>query len=242
MTAFAEHADRLRLGGLTPLTSVDYPGELAAVVYCRGCPWRCPYCHNAELQASQGPAAPSWPDVKALLERRQGLLDAVMFSGGEPLTQHALAAAMDQVQALGFKVGLHTGGAYPERLEALLADLDWVGLDIKALPEDYPSITGADGSGERAWRSLRLLLDAGIDLEVRTTPMPGLDDADYLQRLMEQLAEAGVRRYALQACQQTGSAPHLPRPRTLRDDSAIVAAARQWFPRFTLRAGSAAAQ
>ncbi|MBK1703053.1 anaerobic ribonucleoside-triphosphate reductase activating protein [Halochromatium glycolicum] len=196
-------SDTLRVGGLTPLTSVDYPGELAAVVYCQGCPWRCPYCHNRHLVDETGavPAQLDWAEVLRRLESRRGLLDAVVFSGGEPTAQAALAAAMAEVRALGFKVGLHTGGPYPERLQRLLPHLDWVGLDIKALPEDYAQVTGAAGSGERAWQSLRLLLDAGVDLEVRTTPMPGLDDDAYLQRLMQQLADAGVRNYVLQQCQ-----------------------------------------
>ncbi len=108
---------------------------------------------------------------------------------------------MAEVRALGFKVGLHTGGPYPQRLHNLLPLIDWVGLDIKALPDDYPQVTGVPGSGDAAWQSLRLLLEAGVALEVRTTPMPGLDDDDYLQRLMQQLADAGVTQYALQQVQ-----------------------------------------
>jgi pyruvate formate lyase activating enzyme len=110
---------------------------------------------------------------------------------------------MAEVRALGFKIGLHTGGPYPGRLSPLLPLVDWIGLDIKALPEDYPLVTGVPGSGERAWRSLRLLLDAGVNLEVRTTPMPGLDDRGYLGQLMEELARTGVRNYALQRCRET---------------------------------------
>ncbi|MBK5931211.1 anaerobic ribonucleoside-triphosphate reductase activating protein [Halochromatium salexigens] len=198
-------ANALQLGGLTPLTSVDYPGELAAVVYCQGCPWRCPYCHNGDLLEAapegRGREAITWAEVLERLKSRRGLLDAVVFSGGEPTAQSALAAAMAEVRALGFKVGLHTGGPYPQRLPSLLPLLDWVGLDIKALPEDYPQVTGVPGSGEQAWQSLALLLEARVSLEVRTTPMPGLDDDAYLSRLMHKLAKAGVTHYALQQAQ-----------------------------------------
>ena len=229
-------ADQLRLGGLTPLTSVDYPGELAAVVYCRGCPWRCPYCHNADLQAPDGPSEPTWPEVLAFLERRRGLLDAAVFSGGEPTAQRALPAAMAEVRELGFKVGLHTGGPYPERLVQLLPLVDWVGLDIKALPEDYSRVTGVAGSGERAWQSLRLLLDAGVSLEVRTTPMPGMDDPAYLDRLSERLAEAGVGCWALQECRDVGENDSLGRPRRLAESDPDVLNAARRFDRFLLRA------
>ena len=236
MPRSATSADQLRLGGLTPLTSVDYPGELAAVVYCRGCPWRCPYCHNADLQAPGGPSEPAWPEVLAFLERRRGLLDAVVFSGGEPTAQRALPAAMAEVRELGFKVGLHTGGPYPERLAQILPLVDWAGLDIKALPEDYPRVTGVAGSGERAWQSLRLLLDAGVSLEVRTTPMPGMDDPAYLGRLSERLAEAGVGCWALQQCREVGEIDSLGRPRRLAESDPDVFNAARRFDRFLLRA------
>lgn len=193
-------AAALRVGGLTPMTTTDYPGELAAVIFCQGCPWRCRYCHNGHLLDPAGGELIAWSEVIGLLENRRGLLDGVVFSGGEPTAQAALPAAMRAVRALGFKIGLHTGGPYPPRLAAVLPLVDWVGLDIKALPEDYPLVSGVAGSGEKAWESLRLLLNAGTNLEVRTTPMPGLDSNAYLARLMQRLAAAGVERYALQTC------------------------------------------
>ncbi len=190
----------LRIGGLTPLTSLDYPGELAAVVFCQGCPWRCRYCHNGHLIPAQAADLIPWGDVMAFLQRRRGLLDAVVFSGGEPTLQAALPDGLAEVRAMGYKTGLHTAGPYPERLVRALPHLDWVGLDIKALPEDYPAVTGVPGSGDRAWASLALSVAAGVNLEVRTTPLPGLDDAAYLGRLAQRLAGAGVRDYVLQTC------------------------------------------
>lgn len=218
--------DQLRIGGVTALTTVDYPGELAAVVFCQGCPWRCRYCQNSELlPARRGNLIP-WSRVRDLLARRQGLLDAVVFSGGEPTLQSALPAAMAEVKALGYKVGLHTAGTYTQRLRRILPYLDWAGLDIKALPEDYPAVTGIPGSGEQAWDSLRLLLSAGVALEVRTTSMPGFDSDDYLDRLIQRLAGAGVRDHVLQRCHTErsldpglrGQAPAVPR---IRDRSPI---------------------
>jgi pyruvate formate lyase activating enzyme len=190
----------LRVGGLTPLTTVDYPGELAAVVFCQGCPWRCRYCHNAHLLPPRVPGLIPWAEVRAFLEARRGLLDAVVFSGGEPTLQPALGSAMAEVRAQGFKVGLHTSGAYPARLKSLLPLLDWVGLDIKALPADYPAITGVPGSGERAWASLGLLLETGVALQVRTTPMPGRDGPAELAPLCERLAALGVLEHRIQRC------------------------------------------
>lgn len=203
-------AGNLRLGGLTPMSTCDYPGELAATLFCQGCPWRCGYCHNPHLLDGAAAPALDWSEVRALLSRRRGLLDAVVFSGGEPTAQRALIAAVGEVRDLGFKIGLHTSGAYPEALARLLPLTDWIGLDIKALPEDYPLVTGVPGSGEKAWQSLALALGSGVALEVRTTPMPGLDSADYLARLMDRLAAVGVRRHVLQQCRPPVAA--LPAP------------------------------
>jgi pyruvate formate lyase activating enzyme len=196
----SSRADDLRIGGLTPLTTVDYPGELAAIVFCQGCPWRCRYCHNGHLLPARANSLIAWSDVLTFLQRRRQLLDAVVFSGGEPTLQSALPFAMAEAQAMGYKVGLHTAGPYPERLRRLLPHLDWVGLDIKAMPEDYPTITGISGSGEHAWESLNLLLDSDIRLQVRTTPMRGLDSESYLGQLRRQLFDAGVRRHVIQGC------------------------------------------
>jgi pyruvate formate lyase activating enzyme len=206
---------QLRVGGLVPLTTIDYPGELAAVVFCQGCAWRCRYCQNIDLLDPKADTPITWAEIIDFLERRRGLLDAVVFSGGEPTLQSALPDAMREVRALGFKVGLHTAGPYPRRLASLLPLLDWVALDIKALPQGYPEVTGVAGSGQGPWKSLRLIQGAGVPLEVRTTLMPNWTPKD-LETLAAALARAGVRRYAIQACQiQHALEPDLPRP-TLR--------------------------
>ncbi len=228
----------LRVGGLTPLTSIDYPGELAAVIFCQGCPWRCSYCHNPQLLPPNGTTSIPWSQIEVFLARRQGLLDAVVFSGGEPTLQDALPLALTRVRARGFKVGLHTAGIYPERLGGLEQLLDWVGLDIKALPEDYATITGASGSGERAWESLRLLIATGIPLEVRTTMPHDWWLAQRMEKLMRRLAGEGVEGYAIQTCRVTDrrnqdwQATPFPTPPALETFSKL---GETLFRRFVLR-------
>lgn len=159
----------LRIGGLTPYSATDYPGCFSAVVFCQGCPWRCRYCHNPHLLPADAPPAMAWDEVVYFLGRRRGLLDAVVFSGGEPTLQDGLAEAARAVKALGFKVGLHTADMYPERLRELLPLFDWVGMDIKAPFADYEQITSVAGSGAKARVSARWILDSGVDYEFRTT-------------------------------------------------------------------------
>jgi len=193
-------ADPVVVGGLTPLTTIDYPAQLAAVVFLQGCPWRCGYCQNGNLLARKTPAAISWQTVVEFLERRRGLLDAVVFSGGEPTLHARLDQAMSQVRAMGYRVGLHTAGIYPERLQKLLPLADWVGMDIKAAQSDYESITGVRGSGERAWRSAQLLSQSGVAHEFRTTVHPDLLDASALAALVAELKAIGAENYVIQDC------------------------------------------
>jgi pyruvate formate lyase activating enzyme len=177
---------------------------LAAVVFCQGCPWRCGYCHNPDLIPPRGEQEISWADVLAFLHRRQGLLDGVVFSGGEPTLQAGLLDAMREVRALGFKVGLHTGGAYPQHLAAVLPLVDWVGLDVKAPFADYARTTGVPGSGERARTSLQQVLESGVAYEIRTTVHPALLGDTELANVARDLATRGVKRYVIQAFRSRG--------------------------------------
>ncbi|MCC7327088.1 MAG: anaerobic ribonucleoside-triphosphate reductase activating protein [Burkholderiales bacterium] len=204
----------LRVGGFVPFTTTDYPDALAAVVFCQGCPWRCAYCHNPHLQPPRGDAEDDFARILDWLSTRRRLLDAVVFSGGEPTAQAALGRAIDDVRAQGLLVGLHTGGAYPRRLASVLPRVDWVGFDVKAPGDAYSSVTSVDGSGRAALASLDLVLAAGVAYEVRTTVHPQLTPAAALMRLAGELASRGVIRWALQPFRPTGCA-----------DEALVAAA-----------------
>jgi pyruvate formate lyase activating enzyme len=174
-------------------------------VFCQGCPWRCGYCHNPHLIPRDN-AQLDWSDVMAFLRRRQGLLDAVVFSGGEPTLQDDLQFAISEVRDLGFKIGLHTGGTYPSRLKELLPVLDWVGMDIKATTDDYARVTATPGSGVKAWESASLLLESRIPHEFRTTVHPLYHTPDSLLRLAEELSTLGARHYVLQEFRPQGCA------------------------------------
>lgn len=188
----------LRVGGLVPLSTTDYPDHLSAVVFCQGCPWRCAYCHNPHLLPRRGSAEIPWSDVLAFLERRRGLLDAVVFSGGEPTLQPALPDAMRAVKALGFEIGLHTAGIHPARLAEVLPFIDWVGMDIKTEFHRYAGLTGVPGSGDRARRSMEAILASGVAHEFRTTVHQALLSVEALERVVDRLAAQGVRHYVLQ--------------------------------------------
>lgn len=227
----------LRVGGFLPMTTIDYPDNLAAVVFCQGCSWRCRYCHNAKLISSKRASVEDWKSIFHFLKKRVGLLDAVVFSGGEPTLQKELSNAMQEVKQLGFKLGLHTAGIYPHRLEHLLPYVDWVGLDIKTLPDLYPEITGVPKSGVSAWNSLELLLKANKKFECRTTVHWNLINARTLFKLGEKLAAMGVTHYAVQNCQVDTSLDTSLPTSSISDTSKkhVLQALEKLFPYFEVR-------
>lgn len=212
----------LRIGGMVPFTTLDLPDHLAAVLFCQGCPWRCRYCHNPHLQGIHPPAgAWTWEAVAAWMASRRGLLEGLVFSGGEPLLQEGLPAAVREVRQSGFAVGLHTAGIFPDRLRAVLPEVDWIGFDLKAPFGTYARLTGAPGD-EAARESLRLVVASGKPYEVRCTLDPEWMDAEDLVQMVLQLREAGVPRFVLQPCRTNG------RPCVIPDS--LVAPALSLFP------------
>lgn len=197
----AQASDLLPIGGIQPLTTTDYPGKLALVVFTQGCPWRCPYCHNAALQTIQKERPIEWIQVVELLEARREFLDAVVFSGGEPTLHAGLKDALHAVRAMGFLTGLHTAGVYPERLAGLLPLLDWVGLDIKApFDQRYCELTHDPNCLPKVLESLQLMLRSNLSFQLRTTVGAGALSEEDFETLNQQLrslqAPESVRQVA----------------------------------------------
>lgn len=195
----------LVLGGMTPFSTVDFPGCMAAVLFCQGCPWRCSYCHNPHLQVASK-AGPTWAESLAWMETRRGLLEAVVISGGEPLLQPGLLEALRVLRGMGFRTGLHTGGCDPERLRVCLPWLDWVGLDIKAPRRRYDQITGVAASADGPWRSLRHLKERGGSFEIRTTVHSEILSGEDLDLLGSELMEGGIAHWVIQPFRPQGCA------------------------------------
>ncbi|EXF92917.1 radical SAM protein [Pseudomonas fluorescens HK44] len=226
----------LRVGGMVPLTTIDYPGQLACVLFCQGCAWRCRYCHNPQLIPPRGTEEVDWRRVLAFLQRRQDLLNAVVFSGGEPTLQDGLLGAMDEVREMGFHIGLHSAGIKPAAFAKALTGADWVGFDVKALPEDCQAITRVEGSGTANWRSLEYLLASGVDYECRTTVHWHLFEPARLLILAKRLNALGVKRFAVQLVRTARMFdPLLPSVSAQALLPELWEAMRELFPVFVLR-------
>ena len=200
----AAHTHELPLGGITPFTTIDFPGRLAAVLYTQGCAWRCRYCHNSHLWSFHSDSIIPFRKVLHFLENRKGLLDGVVFCGGEPTAHESLLAAIQTVKEMGFQVALHTTGMYPDRLREVLKSCDWVGMDIKAPFRSYQKITQTEQSGTRPLESVDVVLESGVEHEFRTTVHPALLSKEDVLEIARELRNRGAKHFALQAFQPKG--------------------------------------
>lgn len=180
------------------MTTIDYPEHLSSVIFCRGCSFNCYYCHNPKLISrkrndnicsSDNTEQYCWDEILKFLKSRVNLIEAVVFSGGEPLLQKNIYQAMLSIKDLGFKIGIHTAGIYPNRLKKILSLLDWVGMDVKAPFDDYESITQVPNSGVKPLESAKILLNSNlnIELEFRTTVHEKLLNNNQINNIKESL-------------------------------------------------------
>lgn len=195
---------RILIGNFTPFSEVDWPGKRVATVFLQGCPWRCGYCHNPILQTRDRQKKLNWDAIEAALRLDLNSLDGVVFSGGEPTVDRCLPDAIAAVKSLGLKVGMHTNGAYPDRLADILSLLDWVGFDLKTDYAGYDALTGARDSGARVTESARLILASGVDHEFRLTWHHELMTEKSALLAANFARHLGARRFVMQAFRDEG--------------------------------------
>ncbi len=159
------------ISGLQKLTLLDFPGKTACTVFTHGCNFRCPFCHNAPLVTENNDVFLSEEDFFAFLKKRQGILDGVCITGGEPTLQSDLREFISKIKDLGYAVKLDTNGYNPDVLEKILADglVDYVAMDIKNSKEKYSLTAGTNIDISKIERSVDILKASNIDFEFRTT-------------------------------------------------------------------------
>ena len=193
----------MKIGGLLKLTLLDFPGKTACTVFTCGCNFRCPFCHNATLVRGEGENI-SEAEFFAFLAKRQGMLDGVAITGGEPLMHPQIEDFIKKIREMGFLIKLDTNGSYPERLKKLVAEglIDYVAMDIKASPENYKKASGADVPMDKIRDSVSFLLSGAVDYEFRTTVADGAvspEDFESIGKWIE-----GAPRYYLQGFVDSG--------------------------------------
>lgn len=181
----------MKIAGLQKLSLLDYPENIACVVFTRGCNLRCPYCHNPELadperyQGEDMPLEIFWK----FLQSRKSFLDGVCITGGEPTLQPDLEEFTEGLRDMGYKVKLDTNGSQPEVLEKLLKKklLDYVAMDVKVPLEKYKTVMGFNGDHTCIGTSIDILEGSSIEHEFRTTVVPGIHSSEDIEIIGNQL-------------------------------------------------------
>ncbi len=182
---------------------IDYPGKISSVLFSAGCNYSCPFCHNPELvniDLLDGQYSMTHTQIIEELIQREGFIDAVVLTGGEPLLHRENIELLRRIKGeTPFSVKLDTNGSFPDRLGEALPFIDFVAMDLKASPDKYIFATGGRGSFGQVRESADLLMDQdAVDYEFRTTMVPGVINAEDVLLLLDQFAPKKVRRYALQ--------------------------------------------
>jgi pyruvate formate lyase activating enzyme len=188
------------LGGYQKLTLIDYPGKLATTVFTVGCNFRCPFCHNPELVLSSQFTVHSNLEKEFFnfLKKRQGKLEGVCITGGEPTIQPDLVDFIRKIKKLGFLVKLDSNGTRPDVLKKLfdLKLLDFVAMDIKNQLKRYDQTVGLKSDKARIKLSVDLIRNSRVPYEFRTTVVPGIHTEDDFTAIAQWIA--GAESYYLQ--------------------------------------------
>ncbi|MFC1607387.1 anaerobic ribonucleoside-triphosphate reductase activating protein [Candidatus Latescibacterota bacterium] len=192
--------------GTIPMTMIDYPGKTAAVLFTKGCPWNCRYCHNQTCKDANAQDIMPIDSIETFLDDRVGFLDGIVVSGGEPTIHPTLPVFLERIKGRGYQVALHTNGSNPDMMLLLIRCglVDFIAMDVKAPPALYERITGYPNAGAKASRSITAILSSGVDYEFRTTYHPCLMTERDLMDTVKAVYSAGGRRYFVQRFQTQG--------------------------------------
>ena len=191
--------------GLQKLTLLDYPGKMACTVFTAGCNFRCPFCHNASLVTNIDEERISEEEFFSFLEKRQGIIDGVCVTGGEPTLQPDLKDFLKKIKDLGYSVKLDTNGYRPEVLKDVVNSglIDYVAMDIKNSQSKYALTTGIENLDiSKINESVEFLMSGVVDYEFRTTIVKELHTEEDIQDIVSWIS--GAKKYYLQGFIDSG--------------------------------------
>ena len=188
------------INGFQKLTLLDYPGRVACTIFTAGCNLRCPFCHNASLVTHiDSENTFSTEEILDYLKKRQGILEGVCITGGEPLLQPDIKEFITEIKNLGYSVKLDTNGTFPEKLKDLVNSglVDYVAMDIKNSKAKYKETAGINNLDlSKIEESVDFLINGNIDFEFRTTIVNEFHTTDDIQDIVVWIN--GAHKYFLQ--------------------------------------------
>lgn len=195
----------MQIHGFQKTTLLDYPGHIAATIFLGGCNFCCPFCHNKDLvlRPNEVPTIAE-AAVFSVLKKRQGILDGVCITGGEPTLQPDLSDFIKEIKKLGYLVKLDTNGYRPAVLKKLCEEhlIDYVAMDIKHAPDKYNMIANVpEFSIEPIRESVEFLKNGPIPCEFRTTVIKEFHKEEDFSAIGKWLE--GAEQYFLQSYKES---------------------------------------
>jgi len=210
----------MKIGGFQKNSLIDFPGQIACVVFTPGCNFTCPYCHNPDLAAGSvtgtGSSSHTQEEVFAFLEKRKGLLQGVAITGGEPTLQKDLVEFITRIKEKGYKVKLDSNGTRPSTLAVLLEQelVDYLAMDIKTDLAHYPMVLKNKVDLENIRKSIGLIMKKAPAYEFRTTCARPFITRDIMAQIAREIQ--GASTYVLQNCSRNVD---ILEPEFLKDDT-----------------------
>ncbi len=194
----------MKLGGFQKMTLIDYPGKIATTVFTVGCSFRCGFCHNPELVIPVQFPAPNnmVEEFFQHLSKRKGKLEGVCITGGEPTIQPDIIEFIKKIREIGFLVKLDSNGSQPEMLKKIIKEklVDFIAMDIKSSQQNYNKAIGLKFDIKKIKKSVKMIMESGIDYEFRTTVVPGIHSEQDFEEIGKWIK--GAKAYYLQEYRQ----------------------------------------
>lgn len=198
----------MNISGFQEFTLIDYPGKIACTLFLHGCNFRCGFCHNPELVLAPSGKKYSKKEILEFLKKRQGQLEGVCITGGEPLMTIDIDF-LKEIKELGYSIKIDTNGSFPELLKELIKNnlVDYVAMDIKSSPKNYKKVSDSEIEILKIEKSIKIISSMLDYYEFRTTIIDDIHDEQEMEELakwLNKLCGGKPKKYFLQGFKNQG--------------------------------------
>ena len=169
-------------------STIDYPNQLATVLFVGDCNWCCEYCYNTNLRRM--PSIDFDSQILPRLIQRKSFIDHIIISGGECTTYEQLPKIINELYKNGFTIGIHTNGTNLNMIKTITPYISFIGIDIKTFHGEY--------SAEHIIDTIKYIITTGIDYELRTTLYPPYTKNEDMIQICKLLKSLNIKEYVLQ--------------------------------------------
>lgn len=163
----------MNIGGFQKTSLLDYPGYISTIIWTVGCNFNCPFCYNTDLVKGNAGTVPE-KQIMDYLEKRKGIVEALVISGGEPFLQKDLESFCQKIKKQNLLIKIDTNGTFPDKLKNLIDKklVDYVSVDVKAPKDKYEKLAGVKTDIKKIQKTIDILQKSSVDYEFRTTFVP----------------------------------------------------------------------